>query len=197
MKNILLLISFILLLGCKNENNLENENTKSKTQEVYSEIVDNKLVYAVINSALLNRDKENIIKNCDAVINRKTTVFINYDSTFIKKFDTIFNENEKKFILKQYKNGNHFILDQSFVENKKVIEIDTTIFYSEKKKKSFWKKINEDNKCISFIYVPLFNLKKDLAIVECGTRGETGIFIYKLESNGKWKLNKTVEKIIE
>ena len=197
MKKLLIFILLIFLSGCKNENNLEKENIKSETEDIYSEIIDNKLVYAVINSALLNKDKKNIIKNCDAVLNRKTAVFINYDSIFIKKFDEIFNENDKKFILKQYKNGNRFVLNQSFVKNKKVIEIDTTIFYSEKNKKSFWKKINEENKCISFIYVPLFNLKKDLAIVQCGTFGETGIFIYKLESNGKWKLYKTVENIIE
>ncbi len=192
MKNYFIIISLIFLSGCKQENNSKQKTSENNVVEKYSEMVDNKLVYEVINSVLSHKEMP-----CDAVLNRKTAVFINYDSTFISKFDTLFAEGDKKFILKQYRNGNRFVLNQKFIEDKKVIEFDTTILASKEKTAKFWEKIKKENDCVGFMYVPLFNLKKDLAIVECGFLGERGIFIYKLEANQKWKLYRTVEKIVE
>ena len=192
MKNYFIIITLIFLSGCKQESNLKINPTEDKKVENYIEIIDNKLVYEVINSALSQKEMP-----CDAVLNRKTAVFINYDSTFISKFDTLFTESDKKFILKQYRNGNKFVLNQKFINNRKVIEFDTATISSEERKTKFWEKVKKENDCVGFIYVPLFNIKKDLAIVECGFLGERGIFIFKLEANRKWKLYRTVEKVVE
>ncbi|MCZ8198343.1 MAG: hypothetical protein O9267_12125 [Flavobacterium sp.] len=183
-------IFFLSLFSCNNQSNSE-----IVLEEKYTEIVNNKLVYEVINSVL--SDKDNVYRYCDAVLNRKTVIFLNNDSTFIKKFDTIFSKNDKKYILKQYRNGNKFILNQKFIQNKKVIEFDTLTISSKERKAKFWEKVRKENNCVGYLYVPLFNLKKDLAIIECGDSGEGGTFIYRLNRNKKWELFKTIEKWIE
>lgn len=192
MKNYFIILVVILLSGCKKEKISQQKTTEVTVIEKYSEIVDNKLVYEVINSALSGK-----VMLCDAVLDRKTAIFINYDSIFIRKFDTLFTESDKKFILKQYRNGHRFLLNQKFIKEKKVIQFDTTTLSSEERKTKFWEKVKKENDCVGFIYLPLFNVKKDLAIVECGYLGERGIFIYKSEGNGMWKLYRTVEKVVE
>ena len=192
MKKYFIIISLIFLSGCKQENNSKQKALEENNVEKYSEIVENKLVYEVINSVLSEKRMP-----CDAVLDRKIAVFINYDSTFISKFDTLFTESDKKFLLKQYRNGNRFILNQKFVKYKKVIEFEIAKLNSKERKIKFWKKIEKEHNCLEFIYVPLFNIKKDLAIVEHGFLGERGIFIYKLEDNRKWKLYRTIERVVE
>ena len=113
-----------------------------------------------------------------------------------KKLDTLFSKNDKKFILQQYRNGNKFILNQKFIKDKKVIEVDMSL-NSEEKKTKFWERIKKENNCIGRLYIPLFNLKKNLAIIECGIKGEGATFVYKLNRNNKWELYRTLEKWIE
>jgi hypothetical protein len=192
-KHLIITILFFFLFGCENKRNTEKKNSETFTVEKYTEIIDNKLVYKLINQVL---SENPLYKNCGALIDRKTFIIRNGDEFLLKKIDTLFSDSDKKFIVKQYRNGNGFILNQKLIQNKKIIELDTTIKTEEQKVK-FWKKAGKENSCIGQIYVPLFNYKKNIAIIECKVHGESGIFLYKINKNNKWELSQTLQRIIE
>jgi len=194
-KHFLIPIFFILLISCRKDAENKVEVKKSEVPEKYQTLVDNQTIYGLINSDALTENK--VFKNCENVLNRQTRYYIGYDSTLLKKVDTIFSEKDKEFMSKQYRNGVNFILNQKLLKRKKVIEFDTTMI-GEKKSRIYWDKMLEKYHCIGMINTPLFNLKKDMAIVEigynCGTLcGEGGTYIYRLK-NGKWELYLTIEK---
>ncbi|WP_412464419.1 hypothetical protein [Flavobacterium mekongense] len=174
------------------------EEKKSEVPEKYQTLVENQTIYSLLNSDALAENK--VFKNCENVLNRQTMFYIGYDSVVLKKVDTLFTKKDKEFISKQYRNGVRFILDQKFLKHKKVIEYDTTMM-AEKKSRIYWNKMLEKYHCIGMIHTPLFNLKKDLAIVEIGYNcgvlcGEGGTYIYRLNKYGKWELYLTIEKWI-
>jgi hypothetical protein len=196
---VLIAIFSILLLSCKKE--IEDKTKKHETElpEIYEELVDDKSIYELINSDVLKENK--IFKHCENVLNRKTVYYIGSDTILLKKVDTLFSQKDKEFISKQYRNGINFILNQKFLKQKKVIEYDTTMLTSSEKSRKYWEKLIEKHHCIGLIDVPLFNLKRDMAIVQvgynCGVMcAEGGTYIYKLNRNGKWELYLTVEKWI-
>jgi hypothetical protein len=193
-KYLIVTISLFSLLSCKNQSNTEKKNSEVITEEKYTEIIDNKLVYDLINQVL---SKNHLYKNCGAIVDRKTFIITNGDEFLLKDIDTIFSESDKKFIVKQYRNGNWFILNQKLIKNKKIIELDTAIKTEEQRAK-FWKKIAKENNCVGHLSVPLFNLKKNMAVVECQVYGERGTFLYKVnKNNNEWELYRTLKKIIE
>jgi PBP1b-binding outer membrane lipoprotein LpoB len=200
-KYLTIVILLLFILSCKKQSipekqNIEFNDEENYTEIVNNEIVNNELVYTVINCVLSDKSNENLFRNCNAVLNRKTFILLNYNLIMRKKLDTLFSENDKKFILQQYRNGNKFILNQKFIKDKKVIEVDMSL-NSEEKKTKFWERIKKENNCTGRLYVPLFNLKKNLAIIECGIKGEGATFVYKLNRNNKWELYRTLEKWIE
>jgi hypothetical protein len=65
------------------------------------------------------------------------------------------------------------------------------------KKTKFLDKIKKEHNCVGYLHIPLFNIKKNMAIVECGGFGEGGTFIYKLNKNNKWEFYQTIEKWIQ
>jgi hypothetical protein len=135
------------------------------------------------------------------LLNRKTAYYIGSDTILLKKVDTLFSQKDKEFISKQYRNGINFILNQKFLKQKKVIEYDTTMLASREKSRKYWEKLIEKYHCVGLIDVPLFNLKRDIAIVQVGYNcgimcAEGGTYIYKLNRNGKWELYLTIEKWI-
>jgi hypothetical protein len=198
-KHLLIPIFLLLLISCKK--NIENkvEIKKNHRTEKYQTFVDNQTIYGLINSeALIEND---VFKFCNNVLNRKTIFYIGYDTILLKKVDTLFSQEDKKFISKQYRNGIHFILEQKQLKHKNVVEYDTTMIATKEKSKKYWDKLLEKYKCIGLVSMPLFNLKKDMAIVQvgynCGINcAEGGTYIYKLNENGKWELYLTVEKWI-
>ena len=192
-KYLIITISFFSLFGCKNKEDAEKKNSEIITEEKYTGIIDNKLVYKLINQVI---SENKLYKNCDAIIDRKTFILTNGDEFLLKVIDTVFSENDKKFIVRQYKNGDIFILNQKLIKNKKIIEIDTTI-NTEKQRTRFWKKIAKENNCVGYISIPLFNLKKNKAIIECKVYRESGIFLYKINENNKWELSRTLQRLIE
>ncbi len=200
MKNYFLIAIFsILLLSCKKE--IENKTKKHETElpEIYQELVDDKAIYELINSDGLRENK--IFKHCENLLNRKTAYYIGSDTILLKKVDTLFSQKDKEFISKQYRNGINFILNQKFLKQKKVIEYDTTMLASREKSRKYWEKLIEKYHCVGLIDVPLFNLKRDMAIVQVGYNcgimcAEGGTYIYKLNRNGKWELYLTIEKWI-
>lgn len=192
-KYYIIIISLFFLFGCKNNNNIEKKNSEIIIDEKYTEIIDNKLIYELINQVL---SENKLYKHCGAIMDRKTFIIRNGDELLLEEIDSIFQENDKKFILKQFRNGNRFVLNQKFIKSKKIIELDSTVNSKEQRDK-YWKKINLENKCIGYFYVPLFNLKKNTAIIECGINDESGIFIYKLNKENKWELSRTLQRLIE
>lgn len=193
MKKHILTISLFYLISCNNQNNTEQKNSESITTEKYTEIIDNKLVYEVINHVLSEND---LYKNCGALIDRKNFIITNGDEFLLKEIDTIFSEDDKKFMVKQYRNGNTFVLNQNLIQSKKVIPLDTTI-KTEKQRVEYWKKIDKENNCVGYLSVPLFNNKKDMAIIECKVYGESGTFLYKINNNKEWELYRTLQKLVE
>jgi hypothetical protein len=194
-KHLLIAIFSFLLFSCKKSIENKVEAKKSEVPKKYQTLVDSQIIYSLLNSDALTENK--VFKNCENVLNRQTMFYIGYDSVLLKKVDTLFSVKDKEFISKQYRNGVRFILNQKFLKHKKVIEYDTTMM-AEKKSRIYWNKMLEKYHCIGMINTPLFNLKKDMAILEigynCGTLcGEGGTYIYRLK-NGKWELYLTIEK---
>lgn len=192
-KYLIITISFFFLFGCKNKNNAEKKNLEVITDEKYTEIIDNKSVYELINQVL---SENKLYKNCGAVVDRKTFIIRNEEEFLLPLIDTVFPESDKKFIIKQLKNGNKFVLDKKLIKNKKIIELDTTL-NTEKQRIKFWKKVAKENDCVGQLSVPLFNLKKNKAIIECSVYGESGIFLYKINDYNQWELSQTLQRIIE
>jgi len=195
----LIAILLVVLFSCKKDIENKAERKKNNLSEKYQALVDNKTIYGLINSEELNEN--NILKFCGNVLNRKTTFYIGYDTILLKKIDTLFSQKDKDFISKQYKNSVHFILDEKLLKDKKVIEYDTTMLATREKSRKYYTKLLEKYHCISFVDMPLFNLKKDMAIVQVGYNcglmcAEGGTYIYKLNKNGKWELYLTIESWI-
>lgn len=195
MKKHLLIATFLILfISCKKDIENKVEAKKSNVPEKYQTLVDNKIIYSLLNSDAIIENK--VFKNCENLLNRQTMFYIGYDSILLKKVDTLFSIKDKEFISKQYRNGIRFILEQKLLKHKKVIEYDTTMM-AEKKSRIYWNKMLEKYHCIGTIHTPLFNLKKDMAIVEIGYNcgalcGEGGTYIYRLNKNGKWELYLTI-----
>jgi hypothetical protein len=200
MKNCFLIAIFsILVLSCKKE--VEDKAKKSETElpEKYQELVDNETIYGLINSEALSENR--IFNYCKNILNRKTAYYIGQDTVLLKKIDTLFSQKDREFISKQYKNSINFILNPKLLKHKKIIEYDTTSNTSRERSRKYWEKLIEKNHCIGFIELPLFNLKKDMAIVQVGYNcglmcAEGGTYVYKLNRNGKWELYLTIEKWI-
>ena len=102
-KYLIITISFFFLFGCKNQSDIDKKNSEIITEEKYNEIIDNKLVYDLINQVL---SENRLYKHCGAIMDRKTFIITNGDELLLEKIDTLFPENDKKFILKQFRNGN-------------------------------------------------------------------------------------------
>ena len=195
-KYFLVPIFLILLISCRKDAENKVEAKKSDVPEKYQALVDDKTIYGLLNSDAITGNQ--VFKNCENVLDRQTMYYIGYDSTLLKKVDTLFSIKDKEFISKQYRNGVRFILNQKLLRHKKVIEYDTTMI-AEKKSRIYWNKMLEKYHCVGKLNMPLFNLKKDMAIVEfgynCGALcGEGGTYIYRLNRNGKWELYLTIEK---
>lgn len=197
MKIHILILSFLFLLfSCKKDIADTSEKKKSDIPEKYQDLVNTQTIYGLINSDAVIENK--VFKKCENVLNRQTMYYIGYDSIILKKADTLFSAKDKEFISKQYRNGIRFVLNQKLLKYKKVIEYDTTMTAREKSK-IYWDKMLDKYRCIGSINTPLFNLKKDMAIIEigyyCGSLcGEGGTYVYKLNKNGKWELYLTIEK---
>ncbi|PZO26729.1 MAG: hypothetical protein DCF13_13285 [Flavobacteriaceae bacterium] len=200
MKNYFLIAIFsILLFSCKKSVESKIKKNETDLPVKYQELVDNETIYGLINSEVLRENK--IFNFCENVLNRKTAYYIGEDTVLLKKVDTLFSQKDKEFISKQYRNSISFILNPKLLKHKKIIEYDTTSNVSREKSRKYWDKLIENNHCIGLIDLPLFNLKKDMAIVHVGYNcglmcAEGGTYIYKLNSNGKWELYLTVEKWI-
>lgn len=200
MKNFFLIAIFsILFFSCKKDVESKIKKNETDLPEKYQELVDNETIYGLINSEALNENK--IYKFCENVLNRKTAYYIGQDTVLLKKVDTLFSQKDKEFISKQYRNSINFILEQNLLKDKKVVEYDTTMLATKEKSRKYWEQLIERHHCIGLISLPLFNLKKDMAIVQVGYNcgvlcAEGGTYIYKLNRNGKWELYLTIEKWI-
>lgn len=200
MKNLFLIAIFsILFFSCKKDVESKIKKNQIDLPEKYQELVDNETIYGLINSEALNENK--IYKFCENVLNRKTAYYIGQDTVLLKKVDTLFSQKDKEFISKQYRNSINFILEQNLLKHKKVVEYDTTMLATREKSRNYWEQLIKKNHCIGLISLPLFNLKKDMAIVQVGYNcgvlcAEGGTYIYKLNRNGKWELYLTIEKWI-
>jgi len=200
MKNLFLIALFsTLFFSCKKDVESKIKKNETDLPEKYQELVDNETIYGLINSEALNENK--IYKFCENVLNRKTAYHIGQDTVLLKKVDTLFSQKDKEFISKQYKNSINFILNQKLLKQKRVVEYDTTMLATREKSRAYWDKLLEKYHCIGLIDLPLFNLKRNMAIVQVGYNcgvlcAEGGTYVYKLNKNGKWELYLTIEKWI-
>jgi|SRR5690606_13318840 len=194
MKKLLYILFCITLISCN-----------SKTEEIKEEVVvfssdgttiyEND-VYEVINAFLSNFDEhqENPKKLAKGdflllfpfVEEQPYEYDIQELNEILSRSDSLFSEKDKKFITKQMKNSN-FDLKQGFISNYKVLSkdfINTITGFSD-----------EVNK-FHTISIPLFNLKKDIAMISFGTytgyNDASGMKIIYKKENGKWVAIKTL-----
>ena len=198
-KHFLIAIFSILLISCKKDVEIKIKKNETDLPEKYQELVDNENIYGLLNSEALRRNK--IFNFCNNILNRKTVYYVGQNTVLLKKVDTLFSQKDKEFISKQYRNSIKFILNQRFLKHKRVVEFDTTMLATKEKSRAYWDKLLEKHHCIGSISIPLFNLEKNMAIVEvgyyCGILcGEGGTYIYKLNRSGNWELYLTIEEWI-
>jgi len=150
-------------------------------------------IYDFVNQILPHNENSEFCKN---VIDRRSFVEYNDDSILMKKIDTIFSKNDLIFAKKQYLKGDNFIWKNK-LKGVKIIKLDTTV-NDRKSSEKFWNKIIEEEKCITYIDMPIFNREKNIAVVRMGYNcgmlcGSGGTYIYKLDKNKKWKLYLTLD----
>ena len=178
---------FYVFAGCSEKKEMKLSNEKQ------SGIVSDEFIYSFVNDALAQND---IYKYCENIIDIKTFIATNGDSTLISKIDTIFSQEDKTFIGEQYLRGNKFVWKNK-LRNKKIIKVDTTI-NNEDSSKEYWKNLLQEKKCLGYLDLPLFNKAKNMAVVtisyNCGMLcAEGGTYIYKLDNKNQWKLYLTLE----
>ncbi len=194
-KLLLLSIFPFLLFSCTTA----DQKSEAKKSEKYLAFADNQTIYGLLNSDAINEN--HIYESLDNVLDRQIYFCANCDSTMLLESDSLFSDADKEFIKMQYQNSIHFVLDPKLLKDKKIIEVDTTSLTSKVKRLKYVEKLNEKHPFISTISLPLFNLKKNLAIVQfdytCGMLcGEGGTYIFKLNKNGKWEYYQTIEEWI-
>jgi hypothetical protein len=186
------LIFLLLLISCNKK--LENLNHQNKF-ELENEVSE-KIIYDFVNEIL----SQNVTSEfCKKVIDRKTFIAINGDSIFNEKFKNEFNESDLGFMRKQYLLANKFTWNNK-LKNRQIIKLDTTI-NNDISKEQFWNKTLEKYGCISYMNMPIFNIEKNVAIIEIGYNcgflcGAGATYIYKLNENKKWILFKTIDNWI-
>lgn len=178
----------ILLINCYNKEN-DFRTSYSKNNET----IGDSLIYSFLNTVLLKENR--IYIKCDNIIDRNL-FYKKEDSTFYKNAGNILSENDRHFMREQYQNNNNFVLNEGLIKNKKLIKINVNLTNIEQKE--FRKKLIKTHNCVSQIDIPLFNLKKDIAIVTigytCGSLcGEGATFVYKLNKDNEWKLFRILE----
>lgn len=176
-----------------------DQKSDAKKSEKYLAFVDNQTIYGLLNSDAINEN--HIYESLDNVLDRQIYFCANCDSTMLAESDSLFSDADKEFIKMQYQNSIHFVLDPKLLKDKKLIETVKTKFNSIKELKEYGEKLIEKYHRICTIQLPLFNLKKDLAIVQfsyyCGGLcGEGGTYIFKLNKKGKWEYYQTIEEWI-
>ena len=191
-------LTFLVSFSCKKE--IQPENVEKSVPEIQKEMVSDSIVYDFVNNTLLVENE--IYKECENLFDRKPEVILNEDFTWLEKLDSVFTKQDIEFIKNQYLNEQNLIWDKNKLKGKNVIDFTTTNFAQNPD--DYWENLQEfyDNVgCFSILRIPVFNLKKDLAIVEVQYNyaldwGRSETCIYRKNTAGKWERYITLWELV-
>lgn len=196
--SICLLFAVFCFTSCKQE--IQPQEIQSEVPVDQFELVSDTVVYNLINSTLLEENE--VYKECPNLFDRKPDIILNEDFKWLEKLDSIFSETDIQFIKSQYLNERNLIWDKSKLNNKNLIDFSKTILAEESD--NHWEnleKFYEEEGCFSILRIPVFNLNKDIAIIEvqynCALDwGKSEAYIYKRNESGKWFRFVTLWKLV-
>lgn len=177
------LLIFIILTSCHhNEKAVSSNNQPDST--IPDLIIADSTIYEVINYVLSHKELNTIIKS-NYLLNKEGMPFLfalKNDSLELTQMDSILSKADIKYIFSQKKQYEKFTVNPKYIRSKDIIPYDSLNNY-----KSYC--------TISF---PLFNIKKDIAIIRttyyCGTLCSlTGTYIYQ-RRNSNWVLLKVLKE---
>jgi len=185
---------FLLSCNCKNEGSIHKNDLN--LPEKYLNLVDDKTIYDFINSESFNQNPVYAIS--EILICNPHRFELGGDCVILSLLDSLLTDKDRDFISKQYKNSINFNWNQKLIKRKKVFKIDPKAYSSVKEQQKYWQLMIEKYDGFCEVNQPLFNIKKDIAIVRvtfhCGALcSQGGTYVYKLTSNGNWVLFKTIE----
>lgn len=195
MKKVLLILSLGIFLACKPEN--KNARSVDKWQKP-TQLVDNKTIYKFLNNILEN---DSSIKYCNNIYNRDLLPYPSKeDSLTIIKLDSTFTKEDIAFIFQQARYSYFFKLDQKYLPNKKIIELDTIKAYNSNHviSQAYWESNLKKYGYTCGLSLPLFSVDRKKVIISFGRScgmlcGHGGMLIFKKEGN-KWILLTTVSE---
>jgi hypothetical protein len=194
MKNIILMITLLMLLACKKQE--ETKFQDSKIKDI------NQIVEAIINQDSLNvsKNKPNSIAFCtdlikiNILIPTKTdekldvpppippnNVSINELLNFKIKENFFFSKIDSTYLISQNVERKEFIIERKIVEEINTTTLDKEIVKKNKEKYNFYQ-----------MTIPLFSKNMNKAYVElyhyCGGLCGEGKAIFLSKINGKWRI---------
>ena len=202
MQKLLYILFCITLISC----NSKTEEIKEEEVAVFSDngtTIYESDIYEVINAFFENKKETDSLEGYNSkeklltisLIEDYAPLDFKYIFSVFEGNDSLFKEDDKDFIIRQTKELNKLDLNKNYISNYKIIPKDTMdVFYKylETENKRFWdefpKKFQGDE--INSISLPIFNSRKDIAIITIGRSygplsGSGFMIIYKKE-NGKW-----------
>lgn len=190
---IILVFTFCIFFSCNRKEPAEKIDYQDL--ELNNKINDS-LVYSFINNTLLKE------KKCDYLFNKTPDIFLEDYTVLKSKIDSIFSEEDLKFLETQYRLGKKFVYEKQKIRDINLIEVDSILI--NRLESDLYREamdiLYQQYGCFYLIGIPLFNREKNIIVVNtfyyCGLEcGEKSIYIYKKNVNGEWVLYKTVEKI--
>jgi hypothetical protein len=191
--NIFIASTTCLFISCK------KAETKLIPQEIKTEyLVNKKEVSNLINFCINSKAK--IFNNCDHFWDQDPIFyFTKYDSLQITEQDSIFSKEDLNFIFKQASVNPQLKLDGEIIPKDKLVALNFEKVFSRDKKirNEYLETIRQKYNQVCTLSIPLFSRDRNIAIVKIGYTcgglcGEGGIYIYKKENDGSWRLFKSI-----
>jgi hypothetical protein len=192
LKNCVLIFLSIFTIAC----NEKIDSKEKKEAEKPQLLVNKKIIYEFLNYNLSSENS--LFENCESILNQNPLpIFTERDSLALLKMNSIFSKDDIQYIFKQSKFSRQFRIEQKYIKNKKVIELDTSIVFGRNKiaRETYWDEFNKSYYHNCIINLPLFSLDKQSAIVKISYQAEDGIYIYH-KKDGKWQVLKTMSLVV-
>lgn len=192
MKHFIFLILAFAFLSCKQ--NQPKVIALTDTIKLVPNPIDDSTIYEFINFVANDKNEKHFVLRGDKVLDKP---FLDNDYYLIDslKKDSIFSEDDIKFLEVQLQSEKNFTINPELFNGKEIIPKDTLVKFRSgpEGRWTFWenyrKKYGEAGYCN--ITLPLFSKDRQKVIISTsyscgGTCGQGGVFIYQ-KVKGKWK----------
>lgn len=188
----------LALVGCKEKISYPKKNLIATIAKplVYESILPDSLIYGFVNSTLLKKNE--LYRSCDNLYDGNWgEVKMYIDDAFICELGDLLTEEDRWFMAKQFKNDIAFVLKSDLVREKKLIQVP--FFKIGDDYRAYLDSCLNKYKCLMSVSVPVFNLNRDLVIVEisisCGILcGAGGYYVYQKNAKGAWVQIRVLEE---